>query len=362
MGTSGRFIGILVSSAGSAGTYSFQGNVITAISVSGSSSGTDISAPFAGILMISGGAANYGTTAPNVIGSSTTPASITFSTTSTSSADVYGIYHFPLSNCNMTNNVVGGINVSNTTTAALVFYGLRQFTGTSQTNIFVNNKVGTASAPIQVSSSGTGSRVVGIYSQSGITTMIGNTVNNISINSPNTGTGTSASAIGIWISSTASGHNIEANTVENVTNTNSTAAVSVSGIVYDGGGTGVVQRNLIRGLATPNTTSSAGIVAGISVTSGTTTFRNNMIALGSGMSNSPQIRGIDESAGTNNFYYNSVYISGTATSGSGNSHAFHSTVTVNARNYRNNIFYNGRSNSGGATGTHYAIRVGGTGT
>jgi hypothetical protein len=58
----------------------------------------------------------------------------------------------------------------------------------------------------------------------------------------------------------------------------------------------------------------------------------------------------------NSYYYNSVYIGGIASSGSANSFAFYknngSSITI-----KNNLFYNGRTNSGG-TGKNYAIGSG----
>lgn len=51
------------------------------------------------------------------------------------------------------------------------------------------------------------------------------------------------------------------------------------------------------------------------------------------------INGINETVGTNNFYFNSIYIGGSAvSSGTSNSFALNSTITVNVRNYLNNIF------------------------
>jgi hypothetical protein len=70
--------------------------------------------------------------------------------------------------------------------------------------------------------------------------------------------------------------------------------------------------------------------------------------------NGVQIQGIhDESDGAWNYYYNSVYIGGSATSGNQNSYCYArqnygpSTVT-----FRNNLFFNART---GGTGYHYAI-------
>ena len=58
-----------------------------------------------------------------------------------------------------------------------------------------------------------------------------------------------------------------------------------------------------------------------------------------------QIYGMFEIAGTNNLYFNSVYIGGTGVVGTGQStFAFVSNVTSGARNYLDNIFWNARSN------------------
>ncbi len=180
----------------------------------------------------------------------------------------------------------------------------------------------------------------------------------------NIGTGTSASTIGIFqtaSSSTSSGYTVSLNTIHSLSNTNATAAVWVTGIQYAGvgSGTNVVARNFIHSLSTPSTSASA-TVAGININSGTTTYQNNMIDLGNGLTNGIQVIGINEvSAGTDNLYHNSVFIGGADVTGTANTFAFQSAITFNTRNYRDNIFFNARSNGSG-TGKHYAIRVGGT--
>ena len=86
----------------------------------------------------------------------------------------------------------------------------------------------------------------------------------------------------------------------------------MTGLHYNGptSGTHLVQRNRIYNLSTLSSSATAR-VNGIDVRGGLTTYQNNMIALGSDMTaNSPQINGIAEAVGTNNFYYNSVYIGG----------------------------------------------------
>ena len=136
---------------------------------------------------------------------------------------------------------------------------------------------------------------------------------------------------------------------------------------YNGSTTGThkVSRNFIHSL---NMTSSSATATmnGIYIIGGLTTYQNNMVRLGvdatgTDVTAGVAINGISEQvAGTDNIYFNSVYIGGSNVGGSANSYAFVSTITTNTRNFRDNIFFNARSNGGAGTGKHYAVRVGGT--
>ena len=136
----------------------------------------------------------------------------------------------------------------------------------------------------------------------------------------------------------------------------------MTGIQFTGGTANLVERNLITSL-TVATNSTAAEVNGIRIAGGTTTYRNNMINLGAGISNAigtgvtGGVSGINEFLGTNTVYYNSIYIGGSPTAGVGPSFAFNGQQTVNTRSFRNNIFFNGRSNAG-ATGKNYAVPAG----
>lgn len=360
-----RFYPIYLSTHGTTTATSIQGNTVAGISMSGAVSGTSTSAPFAGIL-VAAGLANIGNVTGNTIGSSTVPGSILFTSSSTTGGELFGIYYFPSAVVNMSNNNVGGITATNSSTGSLIIYSLRAFTSSSVTNTMTNNTVGYSAAPIANNATGsTASRNIGIYCQSGACVATGNTVSNLTMAAANVGTGSSASTIGLWIDNTSAtiGNNVAQNTVRSISNTNATASVTVTALQYNGATTGThtVQRNFIHAISTPSSSATA-IVNGINVQGGLTTFRNNMIAIGSDMTaQSPQINGINETtAGTDNFYHNSVYIGGNAVAaGTANSFAFQSAITTNTRNYRDNIFFNARSN-GAATGKHYAIRVGGT--
>src|SRR6185503_5386610 len=60
-----------------------------------------------------------------------------------------------------------------------------------------------------------------------------------------------------------------------------------------------------------------------------------------------------------NYYFNSVYISGSGVVSSSNTFAFNGSALTSTRNYQDNIFWNARSNASGA-GKNYAISIAGT--
>lgn len=365
---SSTFRGIHVSNSNTAGLPSgIQGNTITAISHTYTGSGSVGSSPFIAIFVgQSAGTVNVGSSAGNTIGSLDGTSSITITSSTGSGSEAHGILH--ISNAmslapEISNNRIGSISGTNTGTGALSFWGIRLQGNSSSVATIANNSIGSAASPISVSASSASSRMVGIGLDSSastpISSLIGNTIRNLSLSAGNIGTGNTTSVLGIhFIASSASGHTIAQNTISNLSNSNGSAATSVSGINYSGpnAGNNIVERNKIYGLsvASSNTTAT---VNGINVFGGTTTFQNNMIALGNEILNGNTINGVNETtAGTDNFYYNSIYIGGSA-AGAGNSFAVQSAITANTRNFQNNIFVNTRTNSGGK---NYAIRVGGT--
>ncbi len=365
-GTGAKFHGIFFNgiSTGTASTVS--NNTVASVSMTGvTGSGTSTSSPFTAMLLQEG----VFTSNNNSIGSQGASAGLTFSTTTTSSTDVYGIYNFSSNAWTSNSNQVGGISVTNLgASGTFVLYGMRAFTGSTVTWNALNNTIGgTVSNSIQLNATGTSSQVIGMFTSNCPVVLTSNTIQNLTSNI-GTGTTTGASVIGINITTSTPNHTVSQNTIFNLSNTNATAASVVTGIQFTGSTANVVERNLIHGL-TVATNSASAEVNGIRVAGGTTTYRNNMIALGAGISNAigaaasnsgtTGINGINEALGTDNFYHNSVYIGGTATAGSGASYAFNGTQTVNTRAFRDNIFQNARSNSG-ATGSHYAIKINGT--
>ena len=115
--------------------------------------------------------------------------------------------------------------------------------------------------------------------------------------------------------------------------------------------------NIINNLI--HTLSASTTIYGISASSYYTTIpiNNNIIVLGNDIAANVNIRGI-YTYYLANVYFNTVVILGTGTSGSVSSYAFYRNSSwTNTMNIKNNLFYNGRSNSGG-TGSHYAIYIG----
>jgi hypothetical protein len=366
LGNAGRFAGISISSAGAGGNYNIQNNTITNISVGGSGYGQNTIAAFAAILMVAGGTA---TISNNIIGSTTTSGALSYSTDSTSPSDVYGIYLLPPANVTISNNTVAGITATNTSTGAILIYGIRAFTNFVSTNTIQDNTVGHPSALIQNNATSATSRVIGIASQSGASVVTGNTVRNLTMSAPNTGAGISASVIGILSDNAqATTNTISQNTIHSLSNTNPTANnVRVVGLAYNGntaGGPYTVARNFIHSLSV--STTGTGYLRGIFHNAGRyVTYQNNMIRLGidaagNSVTGAYNIAGYEETGGSsNNFYHNTIYIGGDAGNSNQFSYAFLSSATPLTRNFINNAFINNRSISGG-TGANVAAAYAGT--
>jgi hypothetical protein len=365
-GSTGKFQGIVFNGITGGTVSNINNNTVASVSLTGvTSSSTGTSSPMIGILVFNG----LANTNNNTIGSQSATGSIIFSTTTTSATDVYGVYNFSLDNWTSDQNNIGGISVTNAgASGTFLVYGMRANTSTTKTWSAADNNIGgTVANSIQLSATGTSSQVVGMQTPNAISTLVRNTIRNLTSNI-GTGTTTSASVAGIIFTSTTPVQTVTQNTIFNLTNANATAASVVTGIQFTGGTGNLVQRNLIYDLSVATNSASAE-VNGIRVGGGTTTYRNNMIILGNGIANAiggaatnsatTGINGFNGFLGTDNFWHNSIYIGGTATAGSGASYAFNGTQTVNTRSFRNNIFFNARTNSG-ATGSHYAVKINGT--
>ena len=361
--TGGGFIPINLS-VNTTPTTSVQGNTIAGIAISGAGSGTSSSAQFRGIYVASG-LSNVGDITANTVGSQSATGSITYTSSSASASDIIAMFNFGSSNWTVQNNTIGGITASNSSTGAANVYGIRLNTLSTATTTVSSNLVGgTVANSLQSTSTATGTQVAGIFVSTSIATVSSNTVRNLTA-AGGTGTTTAASVVGIDFISATPVNTVSQNTIFNLSNTNTTAATTLTGIHFTGATGNLVARNLIYGLSTASN-STAAEINGIRVAGGTTVYRNNMIAVGAGTANAigtgsitGGVNGINEPLGTDSFFHNSVFVGGAPTAGVGPSYAFNSSIVTNTRSFRDNIFFNARSNSG-ATGKNYAVRAGGT--
>ena len=324
-GTGGTTFGI---SSASSGTVAIANNTIGSITTSGSA--TTVSASLVGIQVIAG----TNTISDNTIGSTVTASSLNAATSSTSNGP----------------QLVTGI-LSSGASARI------------ESNRVANLKNNSVQASFNFSA-----QISGIVTFAGVNTIIGNTVRNLSTISRDFPAiyGFPAvdriSAIGISQSSSASGQTISQNIIHSLANTAASGTVFVVGIHYRGSSTGAnfMAQNLVHSLAISGSDVNS-ILCGIYFDSGTVTAQNNMVRLGfdadgNSTAGTSSIYGILDgvaSAGRS-FYHNSIYLGGTQTSRQNRTFAFINFGASNARDFRNNIFVNARSNSGG-TGKHYAI-------
>ncbi len=356
------------------------------------------------------GKVNIGTTAGNCYGASDGTGSITF--TGNGNGSEFYAFHFQSSDVNAQNNIIGSITVANTNPAnATNFYGIC-FKSNGGTCSLSNNTIGsiTTSNSIHATSASTTDaqkvygivsdgnsgnlniinntianltngttnstssvqgRIYGIYIFRNTCAIAGNTIRDLTIGNANNGTGpdpgnpdnTSLSAAGIaFASNSNTAHTISGNTIYNISNSYASLTGHVAGIYYYGQSTASsVSGNLIYGLSV-NSGSSSATIHGIKIAYGVAIYSNNIITLGG--NTTTNLYGIYEagaSSTTSNLYFNTVYLSGSPTSGSLNSACLYNAANSSTRNFRNNIFFNARSNSG-ASGKHYAMYIVNTGS
>ncbi|MFA7381533.1 MAG: T9SS type A sorting domain-containing protein [Bacteroidia bacterium] len=204
---------------------------------------------------------------------------------------------------------------------------------------------------------------VGIYSTvSGTLTVKNNTIRDIVSKEYNSSgvTTTPYGPVGMYYSSLSATAVVEGNSIYNLSNTSTGFTTNyhfAKGITVAGGSAGaVVKRNRIYNInvSSANTGATyAPYAMGIHVASGSTTYSNNQISVGNASGNESRAMGVYlNGTGTDNFYYNSIYVSGASTSGTNKTYAFYRAVTSGTKDIRNNIFYNART---GGTGAHCAI-------
>jgi len=387
--TSGRnFWGIRLN-VGSSSASNIQGNTIRKLSWSADSYRNFI------LIEAAAGNVNIGNTSGNLLGDSTTTGSIVFDRgfwfATPQASNFYGININSGVTVNCSNNILAGINIGPANYNQHVnFVGIRNAASSATISSNVIGAYSTANSinlrntaevattvqecyGIQSTASATihdnlisninnatnnttttdSGRINGIRCTSGTFNIQRNTIRNLSIANASTASNENSSVGGIVISA-AGAHTLTANLISGLSNSNSSFAGHIHGLYFTGSSSlSTLSRNFVQGLSASGASSSATIY-GIRHLSGQASYINNIIAFGN--NNPGTFYGIFDAGAVSsafNLYNNSVYLSGSPTSGALNSFAFYSNANNSARNIRNNIFSNTRSNNG-ASGTHYA--------
>ena len=348
---------------------------------------------------IAAGAVNIGTVTGNTIGATSGTGSILF-TAGATGATFYGINIASVGTVDCENNNIGSITVTNTSVYATNFYGINKISSAGTTTIS-NNTIGSLTTANSINASSISSanvqKVAGIMSLgTGAVTMNNNTIARLtnsttnssagnagSINGITSGAGTviasdnsiydltianannapnqTASVIGISLYGNTFVKTIAGNRIYNLSNTYSSFTGRVIGLYFIGNtGANTVSANFIHSLTVAGATNAASVY-GVCVASGATTYYNNIISLGG--NTLTNVYGFYETgvAGNNNsLYFNTIYINGNPSSGTNKSYCLYSATTTNTRNFRNNVFVNTRSTTGGSD-LHYAMYIASTG-
>ncbi len=263
------------------------------------------------------------------------------------------------------NNFIGIGNLfanTNTSINYNIIKGIR-FASTANNNFFrgiLVNPLGATSNTITYNTiddmigfgTGTGSLVRGIeVGGSGNATINNNNISNISTSTTNTAFGTTTPIVGIYYGSTGAASTITGNTIFSLNATSAGAFdVSVAAIVTGTSGGGTIAKNRIYDLTnttTGNAITRANYTIGFLPNGGSWTVANNMISI----TNNNTVRAIGVfdvgAAGTRNYYYNSIYISGTHL-GTQGSTAFQFNAATGTADIKNNIFVMARTGGSGA--------------
>lgn len=344
-----EFEAIILEAGSSGASSTISGNIITNIdfttSRSPASTGLTNHAFFG--IYVSGAA----TISNNIIGSASGTGSITIRSRQTTVATrpgVIGIISRGAIVQTITGNTIGGITVlkhSSATQNTMIFAGIHN--ENSGNSIFTSNTIGNSTANNITSDQLSGSLIgINLVETGGIISVFYNTIQNLNHTGLNTGTGTATSVLGISCSGTGGTYSLYQNTIANLSNTYSatSVAIQIAGIYLNQSGSGhTVLRNKIYGITLSNTHASAE-VNGIRIFQGTMTISNNMISLGTGVTDNNLLIGVNVKGGTPTLYYNSIVIAGSYGGGTNSAtYAIRFEGNLSGTNLLDNILYNIRS-------------------
>ena len=375
---------------GAGSASNIQNNTIRNISWSNSQN-----ASWTGIEVTSGNV-NIGTASGNIIGSDTGTGSIVV-TNSTTSGYTYGIKITSTGSIDCQNNIIGSITAATSSSAySNNLTGIEKNGNSPSVNIS-NNNIGSLSTVnsifasssstsdaqnvLAIRNTGTGNitingnqinnitngssntnpltagQIVGITSTNGIASITGNTISILKIGNANNQLRQTASVCGIVTTGTSTVKTISGNTISDLSNTYPGFIGGIIGLYFEGSTSGnTVNGNFINNLSNAGSSPGANIF-GIRISSGSTTYSNNIISIN--VNSVSTIYGIFETGSTgsyNNLYFNTIFIGGQVASNNYSSFALYSSSSATIKDLRNNIFTNLRSSLGGS-GKHYAIKL-----
>lgn len=270
---------------------------------------------------------------------------------------VYGWYD-NVSGPNVTsfdNNKIGGITINSTSVNTSVDYGIYLlYCWYSNTNYYskltniTNNTFGSSLtnsiyAP-NLSNVGAAG-FVHLNSSDALTTVSGNTFQHMNV-----------SSLGLYLFRNSIPVSFSNNSIQHCT-----GGTNIYGTMASGSTTSAstYNANLIADLKASGAIYGLWTGYGPGASNPLITFSNNIVELGADVSANIPIYGIYQYYKAS-AYYNTIYITGTGTSGTSNSYAYYKHSSwYDATVLKNNIFNNSRSNSGG-TGTHYGCYIGTT--
>jgi len=360
-----------------------QSNIMSNI-IKGFAYSNATNASWYGIIINGGNVAVGATNQGNVIGVSTGNGSIVLTNTITAgvSGSFRGISFSTTNSVICENNTIAAITVANTTsTAATHFYGIykdlsgdisirKNFIGSDATsNSILASSASTSNAQhvVAIYSNGSGnttidsntvknvsnavsgtsgSQTAGIQTVAGNNIISNNIIQSVSSASGQTGTGLNASAYGICQKSNGVStiQKISANTVKNIINTHASNRIDLYGIFNNSNSDtdNEVLGNFIHGFSISSSAINSDF-DGIVLNGGKVLCANNIISLGSDITNGYRIYGIFHTAGDVKINFNSIALSGTVISANCYNSIPLYSGTNTLRDIQNNILINNRS-------------------
>jgi parallel beta-helix repeat protein len=334
---------------GTGATYTVASNAVRDITnrTTGTSALYGIYVPASGVNAVSGNTVERLNQDPDY----TTP--VTSPTPS-----LYGLYVSSGVWNTIANNTVDSLRITSTKGTCYGLYAAGSSGTVSQNTVTRLWSINNETPPVV-----NGATIYALYAGLGSDTLASNTVTDVHTSGYDSSANT-FSALGLLCSTSTPNNIVRGNIVHGIHHHNAGTVSCAAGGMYVTGvaAPSAVERNTIYDITVVSTGTGATspIIYGLAAAAGSNAvFSNNMISIGTGLTGDVSLTGIREysNTGTNAYFYNTVYVGGTATAGTTSTAAFNRSSTSSGTNVtlRNNILFNGRS---GGSNLHYAIANG----